>query len=105
MYRLIKARGYDATVSIENMDTKATVIIGIAKIEIINILVEYGYEYPAFQEEWDMEVNSEAAKKLAALALSMKKPIRDQRKKKEEPTEEKRIGVEVDAFDLIYGIS
>lgn len=102
MYRIIKSSG-NANVIVENTDTKANIIIGRANMEIINTLKEAGYEVPAYSEEWDIEVNNDVAKALALMAMKMKKPIRDQSKKYKPATE--KIGAEVDAFDLIYGIS
>ena len=52
-----------------------------------------------FQDKWNLSVNSEDTKeKLRKLAMPMKKPIRDQRKEKEE----KKI---VDVLDIIYGLA
>lgn len=109
MYRVIKGEGYSANVSVENTDTLATVMIGRADISITSILEKQGYKFGAmhddgiisYDEEWHLAVNKEIAEELVHLALNIKKPFRDQRKK---PEEEKKVGVEIDAFDLIYGI-
>lgn len=110
MYRVIKGTGYSANVSVENTDTLATVMIGRADINITSILEKQGYKFGAthhgdgiisYDEEWHLAVNKEIAEELVHLAMNIKKPFRDQRKK---PEEEKKVGVEVDAFDLIYGI-
>lgn len=108
MYRVIKGEGYGANVSVENTDTLATVMIGRADTAITSILEKQGYRFGAmkddgvisYDEEWHLAVNKEIAEELVHLALNIKKPFRDQRKK----PEEKKVGVEVDAFDLIYGI-
>lgn len=99
MYKVYKPTG-NGLVSVENMDTHASVVIGKVNMEIINTIKEAGYDLPPFGEEWSVEVNKECATALAAMAMRMKKPIRDQRKKKEEP----KPSAEVDMFDLIYGI-
>ena len=109
MYKVIKGQGYGANVSVENTDTLATVMIGRADTTVISILEKQGYKFGAthgdgivsYDEEWSLAVNKEIAEELVHLALNIKKPFRDQRKK---PEEEKKVGVEVDAFDLIYGI-
>lgn len=112
MYKVIKGAGYSANVSVENTDTLATVMIGRADIAITSILEKQGYRFSAakidtdagvisYDEEWHLAVNKEIAEELVHLAMNIKKPFRDQRKK---PEEEKKVGVEVDAFDLIYGI-
>ena len=100
MYRVLKTSGYSSQVVVENTDTKANVIVGKINSTITKILDDYGYtDIPSTSEEWNFEVNKEAATTLSRLALGMNKPIR---KKiiKEEP---KKVGQEVDAFDLIFG--
>ena len=110
MYKVIKGVGHGATVSVENTDTLATVMIGRADAIVINILEKQGYKFGtthedgvvSYYEEWSLAVNKEAAEALVHLALNIKKPIRDQRKKPEET--KGKVGVDIDAFDLIYGI-
>lgn len=99
MYKVYKPTG-NGLVSVENTDTHASVVIGKANMEIIKVIEEAGYTVPAYTEEWSIEVNKDCATALATMAMRMKKPIRDQRKKKEEP----KPSAEVDMFDLIYGI-
>ena len=99
MYKVYKPAG-NGLVSIENTETHTNLVIGRVSTEIINTIVEAGYEAPAYSEEWNLEVNRECARILSLLTMKMKKPIRDQRKKKEEP----KPSAEVDMFDLIYGI-
>ena len=48
-------------------------------------------------------MNKECATALTSMTMKMKKPVRDQSKKSKDKLKGK-IGVEVDAFDLIYGI-
>ena len=103
MYKVFKPKGTGANVSVENMDTMASVIIGRLSLDIVDTIKEGGYEVPDYSEEWSIEVNNECAKALASMAMKMKKPIRDQSKKAKDKPKGK-IGVEVDAFDLIYGI-
>ena len=101
MYRVLKPTGAGANVSVENPDNMSSIIIGRLNTSIIDTLKENGYEVPDYNEEWSIEVNSECAKVLASMAMKMKKPIRDQSKKSKPKG---RIGVEVDAFDLIFNI-
>lgn len=100
MYRVLKTKGYNANVVIENTDTKANIMIGKLDHTIIGILDknEYG-DYPATSDEWSFEVSKETASELSSLTMKMKKPIRKQIKKEET----KKIGVDIDAFDLIFG--
>ena len=107
MYRIIKPEGAGANVSVENMETHASVIIGRLTIKIIDMITEDkgdSFKLPEYSSAWDISISQDAAKALVATTMHMKKPIRDQRKK---PTEDKptgKIGVDIDAFDLIYGI-
>lgn len=99
MYKVYKRIG-NGLVAIENTDTHAYLVIGRVSPEIVSILTEAGYEVPPFGEEWDIEISSICAKELSLLTMKMKKPIRDQRKKK---PEEQKPSADVDIFDLIYG--
>lgn len=100
MYRVYKRTG-NGVVAVENTETHAHLVIGRVSLEIVNILMEAGYyDLPLIGEEWDIEISSECAKALSLLAMKMKKPIRDQRKKK---PEEIKPSADVDIFDLIYG--
>lgn len=106
MYRVIKPAGYDVNISVENTETLASVVIGRINLNIVDVLIGAGFTEDKINAhlEWNLEIDKDTARKLTTMAMSMKKPIRDQRKK---PTEDKptgKVGVEVDAFDLIYGI-
>ena len=76
MYKVLKSAG-NGNVVVENTDTKASVVIGKLTLDIVSAIKEGGYE--------------------------VKKPIRDQSKKSKDKLKGK-IGVEVDAFDLIFNI-
>lgn len=105
MYRVYKPEGYSTTITITNTDTHASVDIGSATIKIMNILRSAGMAEGVIDPiiEWDFEVDKPTASELVKLTMQMKKPIRDQRKKPEDkPTG--KVGVDIDAFDLIYGI-
>lgn len=100
MYKVLKSTG-NGNVVVENTDTKASVVIGKLTLDIVNAIKEGGYEVPDYSEEWNIEVNKECATALTSMAMRMKKPVRDQ-SKKDKP--KGKIGVEVDAFDLIFNI-
>lgn len=108
MYKVIKEKGYGANISIENTDTKATLIIGHNSIDITGLLEEAGYKFTSKEEEdkikytdaWSLKVNKDIANKLAHLAMKMKKPIRDQRKIKPEKDNKK-----IDAMDVLLGLA
>lgn len=106
MYKVIKPVSCEANVSVENTETLASVVIGRLNLKIMEVLRGAGFTEDEINThlEWNLEIDKDTAMELTAMALSMKKPVRDQRKK---PTEDKptgKVGVEVDAFDLIYGI-
>ena len=106
MYRVLKAQGVGANVVVENTDTKANVIIGRLNTDIIHTIIEHqeeGYTIPEYDSIWNIEVNNDCAKALTSMVMKMKKPIRNQSKKTKD-TPKGKIGVEVDAFDLIFNI-
>jgi hypothetical protein len=110
MYRVLKEKGYSGNVAVENTETHAYANIGKLSPAIMAILRKQGFKFSDedpdatdFNAEWCLAVNKETAEELVHLALNIKKPIRDQRKKPEEKTKGK-VGVDIDAFDLIYGI-
>lgn len=102
MYRVIKPTGYGTNISVENTETMASVIIGGTTRNVMDILRSAGMAEGVIDPtiEWNFGIDHDTAKALVALTMKMKKPIRDQRKK---PTTGK-VGVDIDAFDLIYGI-
>lgn len=106
MYKVIKEKGYSSSVSVINTDTHALVTIGGTTRNVMTILREAGIPEDTIDalSEWDITIDKETASRLVALAMGgISKPIRDQRKIKEDkPTG--KVGVDIDAFDLIYGI-
>lgn len=105
MYKVTKPKGFNANVSVENTDTKSSIIIGRLSIDIVNILEKEGIKLPdSYAEEWDFEVEKEVTTMLTGLAMKMKKPVRDQSKKpKDLYPNVKTTSPSVDAFDLIFG--
>lgn len=101
MYKVFKPKGYNTNVSVENMETSASIIIGRLSIEVLSILEKAGHKIENYTEEINLEVNSDVAKELSSLALKMKKPVRAKVEKK--PKEEVKADASVDAFDLIFG--
>ena len=100
MYRIIKDKGYDKPVTVENTSTKATIIVGRMSISMLQILEEAGKPVTGAQfEKWDLEVNKETADKLVKLAMPMKKPIRT--KKEIAKTRNK----DIDAMDVLLGLA
>ena len=100
MYRVFKPTGY-GNITIENTDSMASMMIDRTSTDVLRILKEGGCTIPdSYQEEWDIEVNKDIAEKLCNLAMRMKKPIRDQRKKVEQ-----KDNKEIDAIDVLLGLA
>lgn len=111
MYRVLKDKGNNANVTLENMDTGASIIIGKLSMDIIRILEAQGYVFDTDKDEatslrhpWNLSVSDETATKLSKIAMSISKPPRDQSKKSKqsEHTESKPV---IDAMDVLLGLA
>ena len=115
MYRINKDKGNNQNITLTNVETKTSVIIGKLTMAIMGILekeVEFdeSREYTIkLKDKWDFTVSDEAGKELAKMASPIKKPIRNQSKTASEQTQptqkhKTKSGKEViDVFDLIFG--
>lgn len=109
MYRLLKEKGNNLNVILENTETHAQLNLGKLTIDMLSLLeraedLTFG-EVGAiqFKDEWNIPIKDETAKELSAKAMRMSKPIRDQRKHKEE--EIKKSNKEIDAMDVLLGLA
>lgn len=109
MYKVLKEKGNNVSITLENTDTKASIIIGRLSMSILSTLEEDGGVHFGdtegalkMRDKWDITITDEVAKKLSARAMRMSKPIRDQRKTKEEP---KKNNKEIDAMDVLLGLA
>lgn len=104
MYRVLKEKGNNSNVMLENIETKASIIIGKITMDLLKILDEAGHKIGddgvALRDEWYFEVNEETGKEIASKAMTMSKPIRDQRKVK--PTKDNKT---IDAMDVLLGLA
>ena len=115
MYRINKDKGNNQNITLTNVETKASVIIGKLNMAIMGVLekeVEFdeAKEYTIkLKDKWDFAISDEAGKELASMASPIKKPIRNQSKTASEQTQpiqkhKTKSGKEVvDVFDLIFG--
>ena len=110
MYKLLKEKGNNSNVILENTETKAQLNLGRLTIDMLSLLeiaedLTFGEKSGAiqFKDEWDIPIKDETAKELSAKAMRMSKPIRDQRKHKEE--EIKKSNKEIDAMDVLLGLA
>ena len=108
MYRLLKEKGNNLNVILENIDTKAQLNLGRLTVDILALLergegMTFGEGGTTqLKDEWNFNISEETAKELSAKAMRMSKPIRDQRKHKEEP---KKSNKEIDALDVLLGLA
>ena len=108
MYRLLKEKGNNFNVILENIDTKAQLNLGKLTIDILTLLeTKEGMTFgeggtTQLTDGWNFSISEETAKKLSEKAMRMSKPIRDQRKHKEEP---KKNNKEIDAMDVLLGLA
>ena len=111
MYKVLKEKGLYRNVIVENTDTKARVNIGNVSLDILKTLEDAGFKIGTVGKEekdeftatnkWDINVDIETASQLTKMAMRMKKPIRDQRKKEIKKKENKKI----DAMDVLLGLA
>lgn len=114
MYRISKEKGNNQSITLTNVEAKASVSLGTLTMPIMGIL-EKEVEFDESKEhtiklkdKWDFAVSDEAGKELASMASPIKKPVRNQSKTASEqvrPRKKKtKSGREVvDVFDLIFG--
>ena len=108
MYRLLKEKGNNLNVILENIDTRAQLNLGRLTIDMLTLLekkegMTFGESGTTqLKDAWDFTIKDETAKELSAKAMRMSKPIRDQRKHKEEP---KKSNKQIDAMDVLLGLA
>ena len=120
MYRINKDKGNNQNITLTNVETKASVIIGKLTMAIMGIL-EKEVEFDETKEhtiklkdKWDFTISDEAGKELAKMASPIKRPVRAKTtsrpatvaSEQAQPIQRKttKSGREVvDVFDLIFG--
>ena len=107
MYKVLKETGNNMNVTLENQETRASIVLGRMTPEMLRVLLAAGYAVGtdttlSYRDKWDLEVNEETGKALAKLAMPMKKPVRDQRKKPEQKIKENK---KIDAMDVLLGLA
>ena len=109
MYRVNKEIGTSENVYLQNTDTMAELNLGRITPGLLRILELDGYKFDktdgavTLKEKWTLKVSDGVKDELRKLAMPMKKPIRDQRKVKQE--EKKETKQPVDVLDIIYGLA
>lgn len=108
MYRLLKEKGNNLNVILENIDTRAQLNLGRLTIDVLTLLeIKEGMTFgeggtTQLKDEWNFSISEETAKELSEKAMRMSKPIRDQRKVKDEP---KKSNKQIDALDVLLGLA
>ena len=110
MYKLLKEKGSNMNLVLENTETKASIVVGRLTFDILSILtskegVHFGDcdDEIKLKDKWDMTIKDETAKEIAAKAMRMNKPVRDQRKIQEEL--KKKHNKTIDAMDVLLGLA
>lgn len=115
MYKLAKGRGAGANVVIQNTETMGSLILGGVTMTMLDVLKNNeGYstseeeagKHIELRDEWSLPISEDTAKVLSKLAMKMKKPVRDQKKKSEQDEKPvKKLNKQpVDVFNMIFGI-
>lgn len=110
MYRLLKEKGNNLNVILENIDTRAQLNLGRLTIDMLTLLErEEGMTFgeggtTQLKDEWKFSISEKTAKELSRKAMRMSKPVRDQSKK---ATEEKKkeANKQIDAMDVLLGLA
>ena len=110
MYRVLKEKGNNVSITLENTETKASIIIGRLSMDIRSLLEkEEGIHFGDSDDEiklkdkWELTIKDETAKELSAKAMRMSKPVRDQSKKSEQVL--KKDNKSIDAMDVLLGLA
>lgn len=105
MFRLTSTRG---SLTLDNDETRSSYMVGRLTSELISIIGLDGYVFDYDREDaidprkdWSVTLTKETAKKIYDTAMTIKKPKRDQSKKKSEQPAKKVI----DAMDVMLGLA
>ena len=108
MYKLIKDRGNNSNVALQNTDTKAEVIIGRLSMEIVSILERAGHAINTedeaslkYKDSWNITIDEDTKNELQRLAMRMMKPKRA--KVQAEP--QKQDNKTIDAMGVLLGLA
>ena len=120
MYRINKDKGNNQNITLTNVETKASVIIGKLTMAIMGenekeVVFDETKEHTIkLKDKWDFTISNEAGKELAKMASPIKRPVRAKttsrpstaESEQTQPIQRKttKSGREVvDVFNLIFG--
>lgn len=114
MYKLIKDKGSNSNVTLQNLDTHASIVLGKPTFTMLSLMSEVdGIRFDSddsstdLRSPWRLEVSDDLAKALAGTAMTIMKPVRTQSKKKEveQPAPTPGEKPVVDAMDVLLGLA
>lgn len=110
MYKILKEKGNNMNIVLENTETKASIVIGRSTIDILSILeskegVHIGDsdDEIKLKDKWDITIGDETAKEISTKAMRMSKPTNIRAKAREEL--KKKHNKEIDAMDVLLGLA
>lgn len=100
-YKMYKPVGFEANITIENIDTGASIVIGtVGTIREFIGTSGLDIDKDVMSDEWDFEITEETAKTLVTkTAMGMNKPMRVKTQKDEQSNKK------IDAMDVILGLA
>lgn len=111
MYKVLKDKGNNANVYIENIDTATQLNLGKLTMEMLSIMetcepISFGTDESdvKLNAEWDFEIKEETKMHLEKMAMKMTKPLRDQSKAKSEQVAKEK-NKKIDAMDVLLGLA
>ena len=111
MYRINKDKGNNQVITLTNIETKASVIIGRLSVTIMDILKEDDTFREAVEtksiiaESWDFTISDEIGKKLAKTTFKIEKPERHAPTSDSIESLKKKVNKTIDAMDVLLGIA
>lgn len=115
MYRLIKEKGSNKNVTLENTETKASVIIGRMTMNMLDLLREVesitfsDMSSTKLTDEWYFEISTATAEALYKTAMDISTPTHTKEEVKR-PTDkiiemlDKKENSKIDAMDVMLGL-
>lgn len=117
MYKILKEKGNNANVTLVNMETSASLIIGKITMGVLKTLEHDGYSFDgekagmtsiSIRDKWDMSISDDTAKILGATAMKMSRPKRESKKADSEQEAKdlfKKPNNKIDAMDVLLGLA
>lgn len=105
-YKLLKEKGKNLSLVLENVTTHAQLNLGNLSIDILKLLektegLTFGIGGKIqLEDAWNIHISEDTAKELSKKAMQISKPIRN--KTEEEP---KKSNKEIDALDVLLGLA